>query len=161
MADLKLCPFCGSTAKFVFHPQVTGLVMVECESKNALMGCHGSTDWGATEGVWARWNNRPLEDALQRTLKAETDRARLAESKAESFEESIRAELNHMGKDAVRVREGGGPENLAASIAVTFAKLRHYKQILSAPDHDPCPHKPSPSGFCETCKVYKTLENDL
>jgi len=35
----------------------------------------------------------------------------------------VTAILDNLGKKAVRVREGGGPENLAASLAVTVAKL--------------------------------------
>jgi len=45
------------------------------------------------------------------------------ENRIDKFESEIMAALEVAGKYAVRVREGGGPENLAASLAVTVAKM--------------------------------------
>lgn len=39
----------------------------------------------------------------------------------------VTAVLDALGFDAVRVREGGGPENLAASLAVSVAKLKRQR----------------------------------
>lgn len=38
------------------------------------------------------------------------------------YEREITAVLDQLGRKAVRVREGGGPENLLASLAVTLAQ---------------------------------------
>jgi hypothetical protein len=50
------------------------------------------------------------------------------------YEREITAMLDLLGADAIRVREGGGPENLLQSLAVTIASLRHPK--ASSPQCD-------------------------
>lgn len=59
------------------------------------------------------------------------DEAARRDARIEELEEGIEAALKACPY-AIRVREGGGPENLAASLAVTFSKMQHRIAELEA-----------------------------
>ena len=52
----------------------------------------------------------------------------------------VTAILNGLGRRAIRVREGGGPENLAMSLAVTVAGLARALEKLDDGSRSHCPH---------------------
>lgn len=56
------------------------------------------------------------------------------------YEREITAMLDLLGADAIRVREGGGPENLLQSLAVTLASMRRPRVEVPpvARDTRPC-----------------------
>jgi hypothetical protein len=87
VADLKPCPFCA-TEPVTAGRTVTALSRVECPE------CFASRTADRLEDAVARWNRRPIEDALT----ADRDRlaARVAELEGElervrdQFEEYVR-----------------------------------------------------------------------
>src|ERR1700684_4471977 len=52
----------------------------------------------------------------------------------------VTAILNGLGRRAIRVREGGGPENLAMSLAVTVAGLARALEKLDDGSRSHCPN---------------------
>lgn len=69
--ELKACPFCG---KFMYYEESASGIDAHCTNKNCLMY---NKEW-----LWldvAKWNTRPLEDALRAELaasQAEVERLR-------------------------------------------------------------------------------------
>lgn len=63
MSDLLPCPFCGSAAKACyFENAISGYWEIEC------INCNTSFSDDTLEETAAKWNRRPLEDALRQRI---------------------------------------------------------------------------------------------
>ena len=78
--ELKSCPFCGAKAEFSDLSYLTGKPSwcISCTSSKCFAP---HTDTCSKKEAVERWNNRPIEEALQKRiteLEAERDRLRKA-----------------------------------------------------------------------------------
>lgn len=78
--ELKSCPFCGAKAEFSDLSYLTGKPSwcISCTSSKCFAP---HTDTCSKKEAVERWNNRPIEEALQKRiteLEAECDRLRKA-----------------------------------------------------------------------------------
>lgn len=78
--ELKSCPFCGAKAEFSDLSYLTGKPSwcISCTSSKCFAP---HTDTCSKKEAVERWNNRPIEEALQKRiteLEAERDRLREA-----------------------------------------------------------------------------------
>lgn len=76
--ELKSCPFCGAKAEFSDLSYLTGKPSwcISCTSSKCFAP---HTDTCSKKEAVERWNNRPIEEALQKRiteLEAERDRLR-------------------------------------------------------------------------------------
>lgn len=80
--ELKPCPFCGETSLTIEDNQMVQDVHVLCKD------CGAKTSFdGIRYSVASRWNVRPVEDALQRHIKAlEAENRRLRDALKEIAE---------------------------------------------------------------------------
>lgn len=107
MSELKACPFCGGKAKLSAHPgwvkevhyrELWTVICTNCTAEHTMhMTCH--------EDAAARWNRRPLEDALNKRI-AELERT----------VDDLRGELEQSDKVADKMR--------IAELEAENAKLR-------------------------------------
>ena len=67
-ADLKCCPFCHAGGWVIHDPTPQPLWFVQCKKCGA-----GPGGFIRKEEAISTWNSRPIEDALSRQLKAETE----------------------------------------------------------------------------------------
>lgn len=107
---------------------------------NWCRNTHGHLLTEHPQGDWVRWSDY---EALRQRFERACQRVTQLESSADEtpaphdWEREITALLDGLGKKAIRVREGGGPENLIASLAVTLSSHFPSERVgPREPDND-------------------------